>query len=129
MRMFDKRLAQHGEYMAQNAILSGNATQPFATEPLRLSGAGGGTALTVKCRGQVTIPAGGMMHLVIKDSDDKAGTYKEVCRVTFHEGKYANAGHMGEAVLPSQTKKFVKGEVVTVGACHGAIDIYPYATR
>lgn len=129
MRMFDKRLAQHGEYMARYAILTGNTTQAFATEPLRLSGTAGGTALTVKCNGRVTIPSGGMMHFIIKDSDTKAGTYKEVCRVTFYEGVYENASHMGEAILPSQTKKFVKGEVITVGDWRGTIEVYPYATR
>lgn len=129
MRMFDNRLAQHGEYLGQDVVLPSTATKVLAGDPARLSGAAGGTGVTILCKTAVTIPAGKALHLVIKDSDEKAGTYKEVCRATFQAGSYAAGGHLGEAILPSQAKKYIKGELVSDGACVGTVDVYPYATR
>lgn len=129
MRLYDNRLPQHGEYLGQAVTLPNTATTVLPGKPARLSGSIGGTGVTVRCASAVTIPTGKKLHLVVKDCDIADGVYTEVCRVTFHEGTYAAADHLGEAVLPSQAKKFVKAELVSDGACLGTVDVYPYATR
>lgn len=129
MRMFDNRLPQFGEYLGEGVTLPNTATEVLAGNPSRISGAAGGTGVNVRCASSVTIPAGKKLQLVVKDCETTDGTFKEVCRVTFYEGMYNAASHLGEAVLPSQTKKFVTAELVADGACVGSVDVYPYATR
>ncbi len=129
MRMFDNRLPQFGEYLGEDVTLPNTGTTVLTGDPSPISGSAGGTGVTVRCKTAVSIPAGKVLHLVVKDCDTVDGTFTEVCRVTFHEGSHVAGGHLGEAVLPSQTKRFVKGELVSDGACVGKVDVYPYATR
>lgn len=129
MRMFDNRLPQFGEYFGENVALPKSATTALQGKPAKLSGSVGGTGVTVRCKTAVTIPTGKKLHLVVKDCATADGTFAEVCRVTFYEGKYVAGKHLGEAVLPSQTKRFIKGELVSDGACVGKVDVYPYTTR
>ena len=129
MRMFDKRLAQHGEYFGKDVALPNAGTKTLDGDPARLSGAAGGTGVTILCKTAVTVPAGKKLQLIIEDCDTKDGAFKESCSVTFQAGTYAAGGHMGEVILPSQAKKFVRGKLVSDGNCTGTVDVYPYATR
>ncbi|MCT4626975.1 hypothetical protein [Halodesulfovibrio sp.] len=129
MRMFDKRLAQHGEYFGQGVTLPNSGTKALDGGPACLSGAAGGTGVTIHCKTAVAIPTGKKLQLIIEDCDTKGGTFKESCSVTFHKGTYAAGEHLGEVVLPSQAKKFVRGKLVSDGNCTGTVDVYPYLTR
>lgn len=129
MRMFDNRLPQFGEYFGEDVALPNAGTAALPGKPAKLSGSAGGTGVTVRCKTAVTIPAGKKLHLVISDCDTAAGTFAEMCRVTFREGQYVAGGHLGEAVIPSQAKRFIKGALVSDGACVGKVDVYPYTTR
>lgn len=129
MRMFDNRLPQFGEYLGEDVTLPNAGTVALTGDPAPISGSAGGTGVTVRCRTAVTIPSGKKLELVVKDCATRDGTYTEVCRVTFYEGSYVAGGHLGEAVLPSQAKRYVKGELVSDGACTGKVDVYPYTTR
>ncbi|OBQ46213.1 hypothetical protein [Halodesulfovibrio spirochaetisodalis] len=129
MRMFDNRLPQYGEYLGEAVTLPNSGTTALTGGPAKLSGSVGGTGVTVRCKTAVTIPSTKVLHLVVKDCDTADGTYKEMCRVTFQAGAYVAGKHLGEAVLPSQAKRFIKCDLVSDGACVGKVDVYPYATR
>jgi hypothetical protein len=117
--MYKEVVTVYGEdFLEPKAI---NAASVTGSSVLNADGTMG--ALTANVIAVDDVNVASAMTVVIKASDEKAGTYAEVAKGTVATGTYVAGDVMGTVAIPFDVKKYVKAELTSATGNSGTVRV------